>query len=356
MRDEERVIGLDLVRCVALLFIIGVHFFYNNGFYYENQIGTEMFMADVVRWLTFSCVPMFIILTGYLKARSELSAKYYRGIVLILVTWVMASIVCMLYKGMVLGIQYTAIEWLQQFLDYKAADYAWYIELYIGLFLLIPFLNQFFGWEKERKYHIVVLVTMIVTVFLPSILNGYVIKGKTLDLIPNYFVSLWPMAYYFLGAALRKYQWNISAAVCIPLIVALCTIKALVTYISAGGANFYKGVGGGYSDFFVGAITLLLFLLCYQVNIKTMWVRKVLTHVSKRSLLIYLLSSIADRMMKPVFAPFDAPVHYWWSFPAHTVVVFVISLILSEIMYPIVCTISGWITGLVPAWKNEKNQ
>lgn len=353
MKDKDRIIGLDLVRCVALLFIIGVHFFYNNNFYSEKQVGVEIFIADVVRWLTFSCVPMFIILTGYLKSKAEFSAKFYKGIVLILVTFVISSIVCSLFKRFYVGSHYSALEILQQFLDYKAADYAWYIELYIGLFLLIPFLNMLFAWEKEMNYHIALIITMVVTAFLPSLFNGYSFQGKVLDFMPNYFVSLWPFAYYFLGAFLRKYQWNINKWSCLILILALSTGKAIMTYVSANGLNFYKGVGGGYSDAFVAATTLLLFMLCYQVDWKNHVVRSILTHVSQRSLLIYLLSSIADRMMKPVFLPFDAPMYYWWTFPVHTIVVFLISLLLSEIMYPVVVMMSEWIIQLVPCWRQE---
>ena len=34
--------GIDLIRCVGLFFVVGVHTFLKNGFYYEPQVGAVM--------------------------------------------------------------------------------------------------------------------------------------------------------------------------------------------------------------------------------------------------------------------------------------------------------------------------
>lgn len=356
MKDENRVIGLDIVRCVALLFIIGVHFFYNNGFYFEPQQGAVMIVADTVRWLTFSCVPLFIILTGYLKAEAGLSKKYYKGIVPILVAWIVISVICMVFKGTYIGTKQTMLQWITEFLNYKGADYSWYIELYIGLFLLCPFLNGFFNWEKDGKYHFALLVTMLVTAYLPSLLNNITTGGVVLNLVPDYFVSMWPFAYYFMGCALRKYQFRLSTFTCIFGAGVLSLIKALMTYMSAEGENFYKGIGGGYSDFFVAGITLFVFMALYQAEVKNMWLRRFFAHISKRSLHIYLLSSVADLLMNDVFREFHKPSEYWWLFWVKCMLVFVISLAMSEVVYPITTAISRWIMNLVPAWRGTQKR
>lgn len=356
MKDENRVIGLDIVRCVALLFIIGVHFFYNNGFYYEPQEGAVMIVADTVRWLTFSCVPLFIILTGYLKAGATLSKKYYKGIVPILVAWIVISIICMVFRGTYIGTKQTTLQWIAEFLNYKGADYSWYIELYIGLFLLCPFLNGFFNWDKDGKYHFVLMVTMLITAFLPSLLNNITTGGVVLNLVPDYFVSMWPFAYYFMGCTLRKYQFRLNTFTCIFGAGVLSLIKALMTYMSAQGEHFYKGVGGGYSDFFVAGITFFVFMLLYQAEVKNKWMRRFFTHVSKHSLHIYLLSSVADLLMNDVFRRFHEPSQYWWLFWVKCILVFVISLAMSEVVYPVTVAISNWIMNLVPAWRKAEKR
>lgn len=340
MKDQDRIISLDVVRCTALLCIIGVHVFYHNGFYSQHQRGIEMLVADTVRWFTFVCVPAFIMLTGYLKAQSQLSGKYYRGIVPILTAWILISVICICFRQFWLGTEKSFLEWISLFFDYKGADYAWYIEMYIGLFLLCPFLNEMFGWEKNAKYHYVLMVTFIFVVFLPSLLDDIVIDGVVINVIPNYFVSLWPVAYYYLGWLLRKYGFRLHGFACAMGIFVLSVVKGLMSYVSAQGGSFYDGIGGGYSDFFVAGITFFLFMLLYQIEIKNGIVRRIFIHVSKRSLHIYLLSSIADSFANNIFRLHNAPSEYWWVFPARVALVFCISLLLSEIVYPVTTFIS----------------
>ena len=76
--------GLDIARVTAVCFVISVHFFLNNGFYNEPMRGWGMWAAGVCRWLVFTCVPLFLLITGYLKIDCVWNKKYYRGIVRIL--------------------------------------------------------------------------------------------------------------------------------------------------------------------------------------------------------------------------------------------------------------------------------
>lgn len=351
MKDEDRSIGLDVVRCVALLCIIGVHVFYHNGFYSKPQKGMDMLLADVLRWFTFVCVPEFVMLTGYLKAQAKLSKKYYKGIVPILTAWIVISLICICFKQFYLGNSKSIAAWISDFFEYKGADYAWYIEMYIGLFLLCPFLNEMFGWEKNPKYHFALAVTFIFMVFAPSLLNDIRIGGSVINVIPNYFVSLWPIAFYYFGWLLRKYRFRLNTLACVLGVAVLCIVKGLMSYVSAGGGDFYDGIGGGYSDFFVGGITFFLFMLLYQLEIRSDSVRKALIHVSKRSLHIYLLSSIADAFANQIFRPYNAPANYFWVFPSRLVLVFLLSLLFSEAVYPVTVYLSRQIIRCF--WKNE---
>ncbi len=330
MGTENRKAGLDVVRCVALIFIIGVHFFYHNGYYWEKQVGMPMFIADFVRWLTFTCVPMFIVLTGYLKAEKRPDMEHYKGIVAVLVTWVVTSVICIIFKEAYLGKGQSLAQNIVDFVRFKGADYAWYIELYIGLFMLIPFLNEMFGWKKSRKYHNLFMLTLVLTVFVPSWLNDV-----TGEILPNYFVSLWPFAYYFFGCYIRRYQPKINKFACLAVIVVFSVMRAARTFLSAKGGNFYDGIGGGYSDFYVGIITVFVFLMFYDWEIENSVIKKIFAHVSKRSLHIYLLSSIADALFNPFIRSYNDPQYYFWGFPVRVVCVFLVSLIISELVFPI---------------------
>ena len=41
--------GLDLLRCIAFLFVVTFHSFLNNGYYSEPQTGVAMWLAGSFR-------------------------------------------------------------------------------------------------------------------------------------------------------------------------------------------------------------------------------------------------------------------------------------------------------------------
>lgn len=49
MLKKQRNINLDIIRCVAVFFVISVHFFLNNGFYSEIVVGKRMYIMVMMR-------------------------------------------------------------------------------------------------------------------------------------------------------------------------------------------------------------------------------------------------------------------------------------------------------------------
>ena len=343
-QERNREFGADVVRCVAVLFIICVHFFLHNEFYNQPQRGTAMFVADFVRWLTYSCVPLFLVLTGYLKSECRVSKTYYKGILPILFTWLIMSGICICFKIGYRHIHKSIWEWIAEVFQYKAADYSWYIELYFGLFVLIPFLNEIFFASKKRSYHRAWLLTLTGIVFIPSLLNGNVIGGAQWNPMPDYFVSWWPIAYYFMGVYIRVYQPKVNRLLCAGMALGVCLVKAVFTFSTAGGGKFYDGISGGYSDFGVMLITALVFLFCYTWETKHHRIQEAFAHVSKRALHIYLISAVFDVLLKGMEIDFTLPEKYIWTFPVKCSLVFGLSLLASEVTYPAVVWLTGRVT------------
>ena len=58
-------------------------------------------------------------------------------------------------------------------LNFSAAPYSWYIEMYLGLFLLIPFLNIVYNAMPSQKSKIWLILTFVILTSLPPVLNIY---------------------------------------------------------------------------------------------------------------------------------------------------------------------------------------
>ncbi len=313
---SRRSSALDITRIVALFTVISVHFFLNNGFYSEPMFGKRMLVMTVMRSAFMICVPLFIMLTGYLMSRKTLSRGYYHGIVKTLGIYLLASLACAVYKIVNLGYKPTWMIW--GLFDYTTANYAWYIEMYIGLFLLIPFLNLAYNNLPSRKSKLVLLVTLIGLTSLPSIVNIYnfTVEGwwKTPYLsveyrkfAPDWWTRIYPLTYYFLGAYLREFplklkQWQ----------KLLCWLGCIIAF---GLFNYYRSQYGffawsQYNDWQgMPNLVMTFFAFSFLSSIKTeRWpnpVKRVLMVVSDLCLGGYLVSYIFDNLYYPVLAEIE---------------------------------------------------
>ena len=126
-RLEKRNPVLDIIRIAAAFSVLSVHFFLHNGFYYETVQGIPMYIMSLMRTLFSVCVPLFIILTGYLMCNKTLSKKYYKGISKTLIIFVIATLACMLFKTFHDGEEFSLTKFLFNTLDFTGANYSWYI-------------------------------------------------------------------------------------------------------------------------------------------------------------------------------------------------------------------------------------
>ena len=73
------------------------------------------------------------------------------GISKTLLTYFVAGVACIIFNIKFKHMTYTFKEAVLSFFDFTAAQYAWYVEMYIGLFLLIPFLNLIYNNLKSQR-------------------------------------------------------------------------------------------------------------------------------------------------------------------------------------------------------------
>lgn len=62
---RERDIRLDILRTIAITFVIAIHAFSWIGFYEQPLNGWIFLALSMVRVCFVTCVPLFLILSGY---------------------------------------------------------------------------------------------------------------------------------------------------------------------------------------------------------------------------------------------------------------------------------------------------
>ena len=133
-------------------------------------------------------------------------------------------------------------------------------------FLMIPFINLMYNGLESRKKKIILVGTFIVVAILPSLFNSFSFyettqlwfKPENYDnlskIFPNFWVTVYPFAYYFIGCYLREYRLKIKTIVLVILLV--------ISIFLFGLLNLYRNFGSiwktyPYADFLQNLPTLL---------------------------------------------------------------------------------------------------
>lgn len=344
---KRRSVNLDLIRSIAVLFVISVHFFLNSGFYTVNIAGKRFFLGVCMRTLFMTCVPLFMLLTGYLMNGKKLSAGYFRGITKTLAAYLLSAIFILLFTAFFLKEQVTLRGAISDILGFT--HYSWYIEMYIGLFLLIPFLNLIYNNLDNKRQKLLLIAVLIILTVLPSALNIFDFasidtlilhperaSGYT-ELIPQWWIGIYPITYYFIGAFIREYKdsINISAGKCFLLLLICLILFGLFNYRRSYGMIFVWGKWNDWGGFqnVIDSVLLFIFLLKLNTERFPRLIKKCLYIISELSLGAYLLSWISDKCVYGIInGNVSSVADRLYYFPIAVIAVFALSLLLSAVI------------------------
>ena len=346
--ENKRNASLDVLRLCAFFFVACVHFYLNSGFYDTVTEGTPMLVMWILRSLPNTCVALFLMLSGYLMTNKTVSRKYYSGLPRILVTYLLCSLFCILYKARFLGTGRTAGGWLRTVLDYTASDYAWYIEMYLGLFLMIPFLNSAYHGLKSQKEKLILILSFLLLTSLPGLLNTFDLStpGWWADpgssnhftkLLPAWWTGFYPVTYYFLGSYLREYpitgprqsgKGKMKKSTCLLLLILFCAAAGVYNYYRMHGIKFYWGAFLTNASPLVVVPAVLFFELIAESGLKLPEkAGKVLGWFSGLTLGAFLCAPVFDHFVYSRFKMLVPEVSDRWIWaPVTVTAVFLLSL------------------------------
>ncbi len=291
---KKRNTNMDLIKIFAVFSVVSIHFFLYTGFYEQELEGFAGYSAVTGRTFFMICVPLFIITTGFLMNKKELSKRYYKGIIKVIAVYILASAACAVFRIKYLWEEADVWRWVESIFNYSAAPYSWYVEMYIGLFLVIPFLNLAYNGLKSKKGKLILIFTLIALTALPTVINY---KYK---IFPDYWEMVYPITYYFIGAFFSEFKINIKKRYIL--------ITLLVCLFIFGGFNYYRSITSGtgqvkldiYSEYWCGFENLidsvLVFMFIQKLNFEKLpdIVKTILKKISELTLGAYLLSYIFD--------------------------------------------------------------
>lgn len=326
---SERESGVDLFRLLGLLFVNGLHAFLYNGFYYEPQTGAAIWLANSFRWLFFGCNGMFMLLTGYLKTNKTWSKSYYKGLLAVLVGYVLTCIISYPIRYYLIGEKDVLSVWIERFFTFS--NYAWYVEMYIGLILISPVINLALDSLKKPKQIWLLTGGVVLATTLPTITSA--------RLLPEWWTAMYPIGYYMIGAAIRRTKPKIPAAAGL-LGAALCAMgMGLASLLTTNGGKFNDGFSqGGYGGFWTTLMVTCLFLGVYRFRAGKR-TGMVLSFCAAGVFEGYILSRLLDVWVYKTVKFWHDPQTYILIFLCVTIPVFITSMLAGRLVH----SVSAWI-------------
>lgn len=296
-KNQKRNLNIDLIKVLAVFLVVLVHFFNRTG-YYGLPSGLPLMLFATFIWsVAMACVPLFLITTGYLMKNAKYSKKFFINLLRVVGYYAAAVVVLTITDKQAHGFGLIRVFFENLF---TFNHYSWYVNMYIGLYLMSPMLNAAFESLKTKKNQLMAiggclfLVTTPMTLAVFDSFLGMQVPDYLRKAAPNHWVVIWPFLYYFIGMFIRKYgetkNHKIKNKYKIGLFFAIIFNTLLVRIISS--KTFCPE--WGFLGIVLVSIFLFLTILNSKITIKNKVFNTVVQFISKNTLSIYLLSWIAD--------------------------------------------------------------
>lgn len=274
-----------------------------------------------------------------------LSGKHYAKGMKVIWLYLLASLAVLIYRVYITH-ELVLSNALWGILRYNTAPYAWYVEMYIGLFLLIPFLNILYQNIPSKRWKIGLIITLICFSMLPYMINYNNYKSlywwlhptsseDFQKIIPQWWCFGYPLAYYFIGAYLREYGLSFKKNTRRLMLLASIAIQTLYCLWRSDGGKFPGGAWTGW-EWPINAVNATLIaslMLDKEYSGIPQKVSKALSYISSLTLQMYLVSYIFDSLFYPILKQkLPAFPERLWGYFVIVPAVFLCSLALSVVI------------------------
>lgn len=287
----ERKPGLDIIRVFAICAIMMVHMIAYSGKTDINLQSPVWIVYVFIRFVSAMGVPLFLLLTGYLQTSRNPDKKHYTSIIPILISYFVISVINVITDNTVLGNNLSLNEFVKLLFDFEYG-YGWYVEMYIGLFLLIPFINILYR-NIDKKQKMILIGSLAFMTFLPSALQHYLINNSTFQILPDFFMNLYPIALYFIGSYIAEYRPSPNKVLCSAILLFTLFIEVALCYYYSKDVYAYWLFNNNASLTHV-ICAVCFFLIFWNIN-KIPFISAPIRWISTCSFEMYLVSYITDK-------------------------------------------------------------
>lgn len=225
-KQTQRNYGIDLLRCLSMLFVIILHLLGQGGLVENATVGSgKFYLLSFLQILSQCAVNLYGITTGYLMCQKTFRLSRISNIWLTTVFWSVAVSCCFFIAAP----EYRTIkEAVSMFLPILRGRY-WFFTAYFVVMLISPILNVLIRTISRRQYHLMLAALFLLFGVIPFAALGYDVMRISGG---NHFS--WMIVLYLIGGYIRTHSEDTRTD-------SLCCRKWLLLYFAAAAAHLlYK--------------------------------------------------------------------------------------------------------------------
>ena len=196
MIKKVRESNFELLRIISMLFIVTWHVLIHGNVINQTSGALNLFMNLLVMFVIVH-VSLFMLITGYYQSQSKFRLKKLLSLLLQILFYNFVINTILYVTGVV---KYANIDYIKNILFYNISSY-WYIQCYIIVYMLSPFLNKIVEVFKRVELKKIILVLFCCFSVFPFLSKG--LFYQTTGFTVSQYILL-----YFIGAYIRKYDLN----------------------------------------------------------------------------------------------------------------------------------------------------
>lgn len=195
MTQKERLSNIELLRIVAMIMVISIHFFgkcilpTNNDLYESSNL-----FGWLIRGISYMGVNLFIIISAYFQCRK--TTFNLRGLLkFIFEVWIYS--IALFVALYLCGVEFSPKDLLFVFSPILSGEY-WFITVYFGLYIFSPFLNKFISALSRKEMQALLLISFLFFCVVPNIYPS----SNWLNFGSGYGI-VWFVVLYLIGGYLQ---------------------------------------------------------------------------------------------------------------------------------------------------------
>ena len=279
--------GLDLLRILSMIGIIGLHIMNNGGMLAAANTIPKLLMIRIAAVICYSSVNIFAMMTGYLYVQRKTVSS--ANLINLIFTVGFYCIVILAGFVVVKPEVFDGFRGLYiHALFPPLVGRYWYITSYVLLFAMIPYLNALIHSLHAYQYRSMLWILFIFLSVVSTFgLNDYF-------KIDNGYSPFWLMFCYMVGGYIKLYEEHLfhgNLAKWIAIIVVNILLVIDLWYILGDSVISTTFLIRNYISPFIVAEAAMLLLVFSKITIRSETLKRIVLSLSNSSFGVYTLHS-----------------------------------------------------------------